>query len=159
MSSEGQSPYYKHEDAELPSEIEKIIDDLPLEKKEEARQKLISLQTTIISHQSHSGPLPSPQTIKSYNNVVENGAERIFKMTENQSQHRIEMEKKIFTSQIKQSGIGQIFGFIIALVALVIAWDLAKANKVAVASIIGGTTVTGLVTIFVIGRKNKKKDR
>jgi uncharacterized membrane protein len=158
MNTEELSQFYEQDNSELPSDIEKLIDDLPEEKKEEARQKLISLKTTIIAHQSHSGPLPSPQSIKNYDQVVANGAERIFKMTENQSTHRMELEKKIYSSQIRQSGIGQIFGFLIALIALIIAWDLAKDNQVAVASIIGGTTVIGLVTIFVLGRRKKDKD-
>ncbi|MCD4664435.1 MAG: DUF2335 domain-containing protein [Bacteroidales bacterium] len=159
MDSEEELHLSQQETEKLPDEIEKIIEDLPDEKKVEARKKILSLSTTIIAHQSHSGPLPSPQTIKNYDSVIENGAERIFRMTENQSNHRIEIEKKIYTSQIRQSGIGQIFGFIIAIIALLIAWDLAKLNQVAVASIIGGTTVIGLVTIFVIGRKRKKNSK
>ena len=137
MNSEEEIHLSKQEAKELPEEIERIIADLPDEKKDEARENLISLTTTIIEHQSHSGPLPSPQTIKNYDSIIENGAERIFRMNENQSSHRIEIEKKIYTSQIRQSGIGQIFGFIIAIIALLITWDLAKLNQVAVASIIG----------------------
>ncbi|MEA3443735.1 MAG: hypothetical protein U9R19_03325 [Bacteroidota bacterium] len=79
MNSEEEMHLSKQEAKELPEEIERIIEDLPEEKKDEARENLISLTTTIIEHQSHSGPLPSPQTIKNYDSIIENGAERIFR--------------------------------------------------------------------------------
>ena len=148
----------KHESVELPVEFQEIVNDLPEGKKDSARNLLISVTSTMIDQRSHSGSLPSPQSIKAYDDVVKDGAERIFKMTETQSDHRIQMEKKIFTGDIRQSAIGQIFGFVVALIALYIAWDLANSEHEVVASIIGGTTVVGLVTVFVLGRKADKKN-
>ena len=45
-------------------------------------------------------------------------------MAENQSEHRIELEKHAITEELKQSKKGQTFGFILALIGLVMAFIL-----------------------------------
>lgn len=56
----------------------------------------------------------------------------------------------------RQSGRGQIFGFIIAIVVLLLATGLAVTGHEATASVFGGTTIVGLVTVFVLGKKSQK---
>jgi len=73
----------------------------------------------------HRGPLPPPDVLKNYALVVKDGPERIMTMAENQSAHRMRMEKSALGSQSTQSLLGQIFTFVIAVGALYIAYDLA----------------------------------
>ena len=79
-------------------------------------------------------------------------------MAENQSNHRMTIEKTAIKRQFNQSGIGQVFALIIAIIALLISWDLASKGHDEVASIIGGTTVVGLVSAFIYGKRKQKKD-
>jgi uncharacterized membrane protein len=58
-------------------------------------------------HVEVSGPLPQPQVLAQYEDVIPGGAERIVKLAENQVRHRQSMESR-----------GQIFTFLLALVVL-----------------------------------------
>ena len=44
---------------------------------------------------SFSGPLPHPDIMKGYDDIVPGAAERILKMAENQQNHRFKLEEKI----------------------------------------------------------------
>ncbi len=135
----------------LPKELEPII------KKLEPKDQNIILKSFSIS-QSHSGPLPPPEQLEKYNQIIPNGAERIMIMAENQSSHRLGIEDKVIDGQVTQSGKGQIFGFIIALISILLSFTLAMFEHYLVAGIIGGSTVVGLVTVFVIGKHVQKKE-
>jgi len=50
--------------------------------------------------ETFSGPLPHPQILEKYNEVVPDAAERIIAMAENQSKHRQELETKAIESDI-----------------------------------------------------------
>lgn len=93
----------------------RIFEGVNKKKKEEL---LKSFSFTLIQSKSHSGPLPAPDTLSEYNELIPNGAERIMKMAENQQSHRHELEKKIIPNQVQQSKMGQWFGFILGLVGL-----------------------------------------
>jgi len=101
------------------------------------------------------GPLPSPETLKAYNDAFPNGAERIFKMAEKQSDHRMNMENKVIPEEQRQSKHGQLFAFIIALVFLgVSAWLIYTGHDVA-GTVIGTTDLVALATVFIIGRSRQ----
>lgn len=59
-------------------------------------------------HVEVSGPLPQPQVLAQYDEVIPGGAERIVKLAESQVSHRQAMETR-----------GQIFTFLLALVVLI----------------------------------------
>jgi len=135
---------------QLPEELKVIL--RKLNPKEQSTLKSIAFG------QFHSGPLPSPETLAKYNGIIPNGAERIMNMAEVQTNHRIEIEKVVVLNQVKQSGRGQIFGFIIALVGIGSSIFLAMNGFQIVATTLGGTTVIGLVTVFVYGKRTQKKE-
>lgn len=75
------------------------------------------------------GPLPLPEHLEAYNNIVPDAAERILKMAENNSEHRREMEKRnqeatiSFTKatlriESRNSLMGLIFAFILSIVTI-----------------------------------------
>jgi uncharacterized membrane protein len=55
------------------------------------------------------GPLPPPDALEKFNAIVENGAERVFRMAEIEQQHRIESERAALESNIQAA---QAEGFI-----------------------------------------------
>lgn len=144
------------EHPDIPSDIEKLIDYVPVDKKEEALKIIRSL--TISKTSSFIGPLPPPAILDEYNTTINNGAERIMKMAENQSSHRIELEKHAIKEELKQSSRGQVYGFILAIIGMCIAFGLAYLGHDTVAGIFGTTTIVGLVTVFVLGRKQQNND-
>lgn len=114
-------------------EFQHVLQKMPPEE-----QKKVLKSITIATFQSYSGPLPAPESLDQYNKIIPDGAERIMKMAENQSNHRIKIEEVVIGSQVKQSGRGQIFGLIIAFGALGSSVVLAMYGHDTVASIIGG---------------------
>ena len=53
-----------------------------------------------------SGPIPSPQILQQYNQIVPDAAEGIIKVAEKQSDHRIDLERKVVESNIIKSYVG-----------------------------------------------------
>ena len=133
------------------NQMEKILNDesIPETKREELKQIFASLSV----QERFSGPLPPPEALGRYNNVLKNGAERIMQMAETQSKHRIALEKHAVKEKLKQSRNGQWFGFILGILGMGVAAALALSGHDTVAGIFGTTTIAGLVTVFVIGRK------
>lgn len=143
----------QEENNDLPEEIKEILDNPNIS--EEQKEVIESL--TI--ERSFSGPLPSPEVLQQYNHAVKDGAERVVKMAENQSKHRMEMEKHAISKQLEQSGRGQLFGFILALICLASTVFLAVKGFETLASILGSSTIIGLVGIFVTGKYFQSKEQ
>lgn len=90
----------------------------------------------------YSGPIPPPEYVERYDNLVEGGAERIFSVWEDQSAHRISLEAR-----------GQNYAFILVFSALTVAVICAALDQPWVASAIGisafaGIGVTGIINLI-----------
>ena len=105
-----------------------------------------------------NGPIPPPELLQGYNEVVQNGADRIVTMAEKQSHHRMQLENHAIREELKQSRLGQVYGFILGIVGLGLATILAILDHEAIAGIFGTTTIIGLVTVFVLGKKSQRND-
>lgn len=75
------------------------------------------------SQVSWAGPLPPPAALEHFNKIVPGGAERIFKMTEKEQEHRIIIEGQ--TASIAEARRGQLAGALISTLAVVWAGALA----------------------------------
>lgn len=146
------------EEPNLPENLRSILSDpdIPQHAKKEIEEALVSIEVKKAS--SFSGPVPPPEILKGYNKTIKNGAERLMKMTEKQSEHRIQLEDHAIKNEIKQSGRGQVFGFILGGVGLILATLLAMYDHETVAGIFGTTTIVGLVAVFVTGKKSQESD-
>ncbi len=111
------------------------------------------------STQSFSGPLPPPEILKKFDEVVPGAAERIIKMAEEQSAHRKELERKVIESDISRSKWGQILGFIIAVVGLAVSAFIAIYGNAYAGGVIGVGTLVSLVGVFMYGAKTRSKER
>ncbi len=134
----------------------KTFESIPIKE----RSKVTRLVRSIFVSQTsfRSGPLPPPEELARYNEIIGFGAERIFKMAEDQSVHRRQIEAKVVDAQIRQSDRGQHLGFVVAVVFLGGALWVTFAGHDAVGGILGGTTIVGIVTAFVTGKWQQKKD-
>lgn len=52
---------------------------------------------------SYSGPIPPPDVLERFNQIIPKGAHRILKMAEKQQAHRHALETKVISSDIKRS--------------------------------------------------------
>lgn len=105
------------------------------------------------------GPLPHPNDLAAYNEIVPGSAKTIINMALSQSEHRQNLEKSVINSDIKNSKLGLIFGLIIGLTGMGSAVYCASIGQPTVGSILGGGTLAMLVSTFVYGSKSRKKER
>lgn len=138
----------KLDDDIISPEVAEVIKDLP----DDQRKTVIK---ALMFKKHHSGPLPDGETIQIYNEVIPNGGDRLMNTVEKQLNHRIDIEKIGMARTFNQSSTGQWMGFAIAIVFGLIAWDLGKAGKEIVASILGAIDLVALVAIFITGQRNK----
>lgn len=118
-----------------------------------------SVVTSITKSEIFSGPLPPPTVLERYNQIVPGAAERIITMAENQSAHRIQLEKSVISSDIHNSKRGQLFGFIIAVLGITFSFILVIKGYQIVGTILGGATLISLVSVFVYGTTSRKNER
>jgi uncharacterized membrane protein len=94
-----------------------------------------------------------------YNDVLENGAERIFAMVENQSAHRIEIEKKAIEADIARGKSGLRAGIGLMLLAVGIAVYLLYIEQVAAAVIVIIGVVAFIGGAFIYGTISQRQER
>lgn len=106
-----------------------------------------------------SGPLPSPEDFNGYEQVLPGSAQRILKLLEAQTAHRMDLEARVIENNIRLSGRGQIFAFVLALVTIAggIACILLGRSAEGLASVI--TSLVALLLVFFAGRRKEDKER
>ncbi|HZL48592.1 MAG TPA: DUF2335 domain-containing protein [Solirubrobacteraceae bacterium] len=102
----------------------------------------------LLAQRSFSGPLPPPEMLARYNDALPDGADRIVKMAEDQSAHRRTIESR-----------GQIFGFTLALVAIVGGIALIADGKSAEGLVPLVSALAGLVGLFIYGEVRGRATR
>lgn len=134
-----------------------LLDMIPEPKKEEAKSIIKAM--VVMQEESFSGPIPPPAILKQYEEMQPGSADRILKMAEKQSEHRMELEKKAIGGQVDQSKRGQVFGFILALVCIAVAFCFALfLDMKAFASGFLSVTLVVLVGLFLNGKVSMGKD-
>lgn len=110
-----------------------------------------------LRHETYSGPLPAPEDLQKYENVLPGAAERILALAEKQADHRIFKEQYALRKSTAIFARGQIFGFILALLLVIVGVVFAFAGFPKLAAVIFSGTMVSAVAIFVMGRKDIKK--
>ncbi len=67
---------------------------------------------------SYRGPLPSPEMLRQYDNVLPGMAERLLEAFEKQGDHRRQMDEKSLTMNFRLARVGQVFAFLLGLAGL-----------------------------------------
>lgn len=107
----------------------------------------------------YSGPIPPPESLARYEEILPGSADRILKMAEKQQEHRMILETKVVGSQTVQSKRGQVFGFIIVFLCVVVAIFFAvKFRMTTFAASFLSVTMVVVVGLFLTGRNVMKKD-
>ena len=106
-----------------------------------------------------TGPIPSPHVLQQYNQVVPDAAERIIRMAEKQSDHRIDLERKVVDSNIAKSYLGMVLAATIALYGLYIAKEIAVNGNPWAAGIIAALDLAGLISVAIYNGLMQKKQR
>lgn len=116
----------------------------------------VSIQSSQFSYNS---PLPPPEIIAGYEEILPGSADRILRMTEEQGKHRRELEKLVIKGDIRRSNIGLLLASIVTTIIIGCATYLALNNREATASVMVGTTIVALSANFIYGTVARKNER
>jgi len=111
-----------------------------------------------ITAQQFSGPIPPPELLRKYEELVQGAADRIISMAEKQSNHRQILESQVINSNIGNERLGMILGFLICVLAIsggIYAVVQGK-NATGIAAIV--TPLVALVAVFIYGKSEQKKN-
>lgn len=138
-------------ESETPTESEDEIENS--EKMEKVLARVIE--------QQFSGPIPPPNIIAGYENVVPGAADRIIKMAELQSAHRQRMELLEIQSEARDSLLGVIFAFMLGIscitACIIMVIKVPAAAGVICGSILGVTGIASIVTAFLKNTRRSDK--
>lgn len=123
---------------------------LPAQEGEEGIEAVIS---RVIEH--HSGPLPPPEILRQYDEIVPDGAERIMAMAEKEQAHRHHINHR--EESRATLGIFSSLGIVIVF-AGVASFALSLGYAVEAAAILG-TTLVGIVGAFIYGARGQHAER
>lgn len=116
-------------------------------------------QSVDLLHIGWAGPLPPPEALSQFNNIVPNGAERIFRMTEEQQASRIHIERTGLQAAIAEAKRGQLLGASISIVAIVGAiLSVYLGSHWLVSAMLVGVPIMGLAKAIVDSRSQNKKE-
>lgn len=108
---------------------------------------------------TYSGPIPPAGQLREYEEVLPGSADRILRMAENQADHRQDIEKIAVKGGSRRSWWGLWTGFAVAVIALILASILILNNHDWAGVTLGTGDLVALVTVFVIGRVDQRKER
>lgn len=109
---------------------------------------------------SFSGPLPPPVVLQQYNQIIPGAAERILKMAESQSEHRRQLEQKVIASDIRNSRLGLLFGFVITMTAIVTGTFLIlKTGNPVAGGLLSVGSIATLAGVFIYGSRQRTQER
>lgn len=75
------------------------------------------------------GPVPSPDDLQEYDRVLPGAADRLISMAERQAEHRQYVERRMVDAGTHNTARGQVLGFILALIVVVLGFVLLMAGK------------------------------
>jgi len=109
--------------------------------------------------QQYQGPIPPASELEHYGRIDAGLPNRIMAMAESEQGHRHECDQQqlaIFEADLKRARderrLGQVFGLVIGLVAIAAGVITVLGGHPIAGGFIGCAGVTGLVSVFVLGR-------
>ncbi|HEY6803127.1 MAG TPA: DUF2335 domain-containing protein [Pyrinomonadaceae bacterium] len=105
-----------------------------------------------------NSPIPPPNLLRQYNDIIPDGADRLFTMVEVQSTHRIELENIVIKGDDRRADRGLLTGFVIGILMLCLSFVLVMSGHDLAGTIFGTVDLLGLIGTFVYGRAIKMKE-
>lgn len=116
-------------------------------------------QLVAFQRSAFSGPLPPPDLLQKYNEIVPGLADRIVQMAERQESHRHDLEGRAVQADIRRGYFGMSSGLVVALVGLAIGGYLLSLGQKVEGSLFAGSTLAAIVGVFVYGTGQRRKER
>jgi len=122
-------------------------------------QQIMSIFSAAFSASMYAGPLPPPEQLRAYEEVLPGSADRILKMAENQADHRQTIEKVAVSGGNRRSWWGLWTGFAISVIALGLSATLVLKGHDWAGLSLGTIDIVALASVFVTGRRAQGRER
>lgn len=119
----------------------------------------LNAQMHSVEFSTYSGPLPHPDILRNFEEIVPGSAQRIFVQFEEQSAHRRAMEAKVIASGAFSQRIGSISAALIGLIGIAGGLWLAHEGKSVEGLVALFGTLGGLVSTYLYQRKRQDQER
>lgn len=106
-----------------------------------------------------SGPIPPPDALREFNEIVPGSAERIFDMAEKQLDHRLRMEETVVRGDSRRSYLGLIAGFMLSATLIAGGVFLVVNGHDWAGGLLVGVNILGLAGAFVYGTHSRRAER
>jgi uncharacterized membrane protein len=114
----------------------------------------------------HLGPLPPPEQLRAYDEIIPGAAREIWDDYRARVRHREElerrdqqMEQQALTANITVTRRAQLFAFAGAILFGMMAFVLVLTGHDAAGSVVFGTTIASLIGAFIAGRVRSDRNR
>ena len=121
----------------------------PVPRETEAR---IVASSRVSLEASFESPLPPPELVRQYEELIPGCAARMFEMAQAEAAHRRSQEELILKAEIREIRLGQCFAFLITVAFLLAGVLLAHWNQPWPGTVFGSVGVGSIVTMFILGR-------
>ena len=134
--------------------IVEVLEGLPLA---EADKATVTRRLELL--RGHfSSPVPPPFIMKEHAEVLPSAPERILAMAERQSAHRQKLEDRVTKGADVRAYIGQGCALLVALIFGYWSYDLIRNGAEWPGALLGTVDLVGLVSVFLIGRREQKRN-
>lgn len=148
------------DDGRLDSEeIEALANQLS-EVSEEERPEAIGHTLSLVKRQivMTSGPIPPPEVLAGYEQILPGAADRLLSMAENQSQHRQELESVGLQAAIRHERQGMWIAALLAVFFGILGGSLLFMDKDIVGLAILVPELVGLLALFILSERTGAKE-
>lgn len=143
--------------AKLPSSINPTsLGNVP-DSREIRTLRQISTQHLVSA--SFSGPLPPPEILRAYNDIVPGLAAKIVAQVDRQTDHRITMESQVIRSDSRRAWVGLMCGLIVCLFCITSGTICVMWGHDWAGTGIATAAVVGLTGTFIYGTTSRRIER
>ena len=104
------------------------------------------------------GPLPPPDILAQYEEVVPGSAERILRIAEQEAEQRRALVARLVSADVSRARWGLWVGAFVALVAIVAATAMALAGHPWPGTIVIAIDLASVVGVFVYGTRHRERE-
>lgn len=104
--------------------------------------------------QSFTGPLPHPDILLKYKQIIPDAPERILKMAEKSNDHLIRVDIEKIATEKEQVKRGQRFSLTAVFFVICLCTFAIYHGAYTTASILGGLDLVGMILAFAYGKQN-----
>lgn len=124
------------------------------------RQQQAKAQQAIHIREEHTfkGPMPCPEDLAKYNQIVPGAAERILKMAEDEMKNRHKNEKRLTLGTIWSTIISIVFAFIIAGSLAGLSFYLAYKGFASASASVAIGSIAAVISVFLYKSKSRKRN-